>query len=187
MRKSILIVLVIPLFQLQLYSNGLPAGQVVGWGSNGSGEAVGVPASDLYSVGTVAIGGHDLTDVVAISAGLSHSLALKSNGTVVGWGNNMSGRAVGTESESPFRTNGLVEIGGQVLSNVVAIAACQYSLALKRDGRISVWGHDPSGRPIIMPSGLSNVTAIAAGWRGSLALKSDGTVVSWMQANVPSG
>ena len=45
-----------------------------------------------------------------------------------------------------------------------------------------------------MPSGLSNVVAIAAGWYHNLALKSDGTVVAWGDdwsdsgaANVPSG
>jgi Regulator of chromosome condensation (RCC1) repeat len=46
-----------------------------------------------------------------------------------------------------------------------------------------------------VPSGLSRVTAIAAGFRHSLALKSDGTVVAWGcnasldsgQCKVPSG
>jgi PASTA domain/Regulator of chromosome condensation (RCC1) repeat len=46
-----------------------------------------------------------------------------------------------------------------------------------------------------VPGGLSGVTAIAAGWSSSLALKGDGTVVAWGcgggnddgQCNVPSG
>jgi len=45
-------------------------GTVVAWGDNGEGQAD-VPAG--------------LTDVIAIAAGLSHSVALKSYGTVVAW------------------------------------------------------------------------------------------------------
>jgi len=49
-----------------------PAYTVVGWGSNTYGEAT-LPAG--------------LSGVTAIAAGNMHSLALKSDGTVVGWGN----------------------------------------------------------------------------------------------------
>ena len=49
------------------------SGTVVGWGSNSFGQIT-IPAG--------------LTDVTAISAGVFHSLALKSDGTVVGWGDN---------------------------------------------------------------------------------------------------
>jgi len=45
----------------------------VAWGNNANGQS------------TVPVG---LTGVVAIAAGQSHSLALKSGGTVVAWGNN---------------------------------------------------------------------------------------------------
>src|SRR5438874_2276504 len=38
------------------------------------------------------------------------------------------------------------------------------------------WPHDGQGT---VPSGLSSVIAIAAGWAHSLVLKSDGTVVAW--------
>ena len=55
-----------------------PAGTVVGWGNNGSGQAT-PPAG--------------LTGVTAIAAGEMYSLALTSDGTVVGWGYNLSGQA----------------------------------------------------------------------------------------------
>ncbi|HMX29772.1 MAG TPA: RCC1 domain-containing protein, partial [Blastocatellia bacterium] len=59
--------------------------------------------------------------VPAIAAGDFHSLALKSDGTVVAWGNNVSG-----QTTIP---------GG--LSNVTAIAAGDFhSLALKSDGTV---------------------------------------------------
>ena len=46
------------------------AGSIVGWGSNNDGEAT--PP--------------DGNDFVAIAAGEGHSLALKSDGSIVGWG-----------------------------------------------------------------------------------------------------
>ena len=112
---------------------------------------------------------------IAAAAG-GHNLALKSDGTVVAWGDNSSGQAT-------------VPSG---LSGVVAIAAGDdQSLALKSDGTVVAWGNNDYGQATV-PSGLSGVVAIAAGYYHSLALKSDGTVVAWGdndfgEATVPSG
>jgi hypothetical protein len=64
-------------------------------------------------------------------------------------------------------------------------------LALKNDGTVVAWGDNTYGQTTI-PSGLSNVVAIAAGSAHSLALKNDGTVVAWGdntygQATIPPG
>ncbi len=132
---------------------------VVGWGNNSDGQLT-PPAG--------------LSNLVAIAAGYFHSLALKSDGTVVGWGD-------------PFYAT--TPAG---LSNVVAIAAGLFhSLALKNDGTVVGWGDSSFGR-LPPPAGLNNVVAIAAGYEHSLALKSDGTVVGWGdntfgQTNVPPG
>lgn len=100
----------------------------------------------------------------AISAGPSHSLALKSDGTVVGTGDYYATPPAG-------------------LSGVTAIAAgYMHNLALKSDGTVVAWGYNASGQTTI-PAGLSGVTAIAAGDFHSLALKSDGTVIGWGQNN----
>ena len=102
-----------------------------------------------------------LNSVVAIAAGGYHSLALKSDGTVVAWGANDYG-----QSTVP---------GG--LSNVVAIAAggC-HSLALKSDGTVVAWGSNlaegesPLCNQSTVPVGLSKVVAIAAGGDTSMAV-----------------
>jgi len=50
------------------------------------------------------------------------------------------------------------------------------SLALKSDGTVVAWGSGPEAS---VPEGLSNVTAISAGYSHNLALRSDRTVVAW--------
>jgi hypothetical protein len=138
----------------------LAPGRVVAWGRNAEG-------------GTVPAG---LSGVVAIAAGQRHSLALKSDGTVVAWGATDMGQST-------------VPPG---LSGVTAIAAgSAHSLALKSDGTVVGWGENAYGQATL-PAGLSGVTAIAGGGEFSLALKEDGTVVAWGdnrygQTTVPTG
>lgn len=127
-----------------------------------------------------------LSNVTAIAVGEHHSLALKSDGTVYGWGENLCGQATGVATPNgPRNANGLVVYSGQVLSNVVAIAAgneyglfgigCQYSLALRKDGTVVGWGAI-CGQPVTVPEGLSNVVAIAAGQTVCLAITTNAAV-----------
>jgi hypothetical protein len=91
---------------------------------------------------------------VAIAAGYLHNLALKADGTVVGWGYDGEG-----ETDVPAG-----------LSNVVAVAAgAWHSLALKNDGTLVAWGDNSSGQANL-PAGLRNVAAMAGGGYHSLAL-----------------
>jgi hypothetical protein len=88
----------------------------------------------------------------SIAAGGSYSLALKSNGSIIGWGYNNSGQA------TPPAGN-----------NFVAVAAGGYhSLALKSDGSIAGWGRNYYGQAA-PPSG-NNFNAISAGTYHSPAL-----------------
>jgi hypothetical protein len=115
-----------------------------------------------------------LSGLTAVSAGESHALALKNDGTVVAWGDNLSGQSTPPKG----------------LKNVEAIAAGGFhSLALKRDGTVVAWGRNDKGQCNV--PALTGVKAVAAGYRHSLALKIDGTVVAWGdnldgQSTVPS-
>jgi hypothetical protein len=103
-----------------------------------------------------------LSNVISLSAGYAHVLALRDDGSVVAWGVNGAGQA----------TN--VPAG---LSRVVKVAAGNsHSLALRSDGTVAGWGNGPAAN---VPAGLSNVVSIAAGYYHSMAIKSDGTVVAW--------
>lgn len=139
-------------------------GTVIGWGANYSGQATGVPtptdAGNPYgsSTGIVTIAGQVLTNVVAVSGGGNHSLALKSDGTVVAWG---------TIGGGPFKTNAYVPLG---LSNVVAISAgFDHDIALLSDHTVTAWGLNTYNQTNI-PLGLSNVVAVAGGYHHTLAV-----------------
>jgi len=112
------------------------------------------------------------TDFVSVRAGASFNLALKTDGSIIGWGYNYNGQA------DPPPGN-----------DFVSIAAGDYhSLALKTDGSIVSWGADWYGPP---PDG-NDFMAIAAGHTHSLALKTDGSIVGWGnnydgQADPPEG
>src|SRR5260221_30034 len=86
----------------------LPTGTVSAWGRNDWGQTT-VPTA--------------LTGVTAIAAGSSYTVALKSDVTVVAWGN-------------PLLTSVPAGLGG-----VTAIAAgAQHAVALKSDGTVVAWG-----------------------------------------------
>ncbi len=98
-----------------------------------------------------------------IAAGMYHSLALKSDGTVVAWG-----PAFFEEVKVPADLTGVVSIA----------AGSSHSLALKSDGTVVAWGDNYYGQTTV-PADLTGVVSITAGGWHSLALKSDGTVVAW--------
>jgi alpha-tubulin suppressor-like RCC1 family protein len=137
-------------------------GTVVAWGYNGP-----------YSLGPTNVPA-GLSNVVAIAAGGGHCLALQNDSTVIGWGFNLSGEATGIPNPtSPYFSSGQVVIGGQVLSNVIAIAAgLVHNLALKNDGTVVAWGNNSDGEATV-PPGVSNVVAISAGTYQSLAVIAD--------------
>ncbi|GIO16397.1 hypothetical protein J19TS2_59520 [Cohnella xylanilytica] len=126
-------------------------GTVTGWGMNiGPGNYVNTQVAQA-----------NLTHVTAVSAGEHHWIALKSDGTVVGGGFGDHGR-INTSS----------------FSGVDAISAgAHYSLMLI-DGKVHGVGQNYH-QELNIPAGLSNVTAIAAGYYHALALKEDGTVTAW--------
>ena len=141
---------------------------------------------------------------LAISAGAYHSLALKTDGTVIGWGldefgeidppanaTNVVAISAGGYQSMALRADGSIVCWGyydggipipETETDIVAIAAgYSYDLALKADGTVAGWGEYEYGRfqPVTIPDGATNVVAIAAGSAHSLALKADGTVLGW--------
>src|SRR5450756_947696 len=110
----------------------ITGGRVKVWGDGSSGQT-NVPGG--------------LTNVIAVSSGANHALALKNDGTVAAWGNNGF-----RQTNVPPGLANVVQVSGGV----------QHSLALDASGVVTAWGDDSQGQTNV-PSGLNNVVAIAAG------------------------
>ena len=157
------------------------------WGNNGFGQL----GDTTTAARTTPVRVVNITGITAVAGGGQHSLALKSDGTVWSWGYNASGQlgnATATNQSAPVQVNSL--------TGVTAIAAGgSHSLALKPDGTVWSWGYNGLGQlgnnstvnsvvPVQVVTDaastpLTGVTAIAAGGSHTVALKSDGTVVTW--------
>ena len=135
------------------HSVALTNGGVAAWGENTSGQLV------------VPLGAS--SNVVAISASLDHSLALRSDGKVLAWGSN---------------SNGQCNLPSLLKSSQAVAAGWAHSLSLAADGTVQAWGDNTYGQcsiPPILTNGSSMATAIAAGAYHSLAVLANGTVQAW--------
>ena len=118
------------------------------------------------------------TDWVAIAAGDVHSLALKSNGTLWGWGGGiLTDLQIVTGAGWWPITSIPTQIGTD--TNWVAISAGGYqSMGLKADGTLWGWGHLVGDTPYQIGTDIDWV-AVSAGRDYFLALKSDGILWTW--------
>jgi len=116
-----------------------------------------------------------------LAAGPNHSLGIKTDGSLWGWGEGEScavGDGTCTDRLTPVRV--LTEVA-------VVTAGIYYSLALKTDGSLWAWGNNWFGQlgdgtttdrstPVQV---LTDVTAVSAGSFHTLAIKTDGSLWAW--------
>ncbi|MCK5160783.1 MAG: hypothetical protein KAQ99_04335, partial [Candidatus Aureabacteria bacterium] len=163
-----------------------PGGTVLAWGSGDKGQlGNGVSGTGYDEEAPVPV--LNITNIVAVSAGSDHSLALASDGTVWAWGEDTYGQ-VGDDTVGNIKDVPVNPLG---LSGIVSISAGHFhNLALDSDGNVWAWGYNNYGQlgngtfdsAAYLPfqiSGLSNIIAITAGGYHSLALDSDGNIYSW--------
>jgi alpha-tubulin suppressor-like RCC1 family protein len=162
-------------------------GTVWGWGENDAGQVGGEIAE--YRARPAQIAG--LSNIAAVSSGGGHTLALRNDGVILAWGSNGSGQLGNGTTETK-----LVPVQVMVLNDVVAISAGGgHSLALKDDGTVWSWGGNNRGQLGVRTDashstvpiqilGLSDIVAITAGSRYSLAVTKDGEVWAWGENGV---
>jgi alpha-tubulin suppressor-like RCC1 family protein len=159
-------------------------GTVLAWGNDAGGQLGDNAALEDKAKPVVVNGANQIID---IAAGLFFSLALKSDGTMLAWGNNSKGQLgdsnIIADKPTPVAVSGA--------SDIVAIAAgSEHSLALKADGTMLAWGLDNNGQlgndahlvdqPLPVPvANATGIVSIAAGYNHSLALTSSGNVLAW--------
>ena len=123
-----------------------------GWGRFGE-SGTGELGSNIKTTPVRVKGGESgsnyLTDIVVVLIGKTHSMALKSNGSVWAWGMNRRGElGNGTKDHAltPVQVKGAN--GNGHLTNIVAVAAekMYHSIALKSDGSVWAWGDGGAGQ-----------------------------------------
>jgi alpha-tubulin suppressor-like RCC1 family protein len=158
-------------------------GTVWAWGSNGSGQ-LGNGRKDTVPVPVPeqVVG---LEGVIAVAAGLSHSLALSEDGSVWAWGSGGEGQlgdGRALDSSTPVQVS--------AVTGVIALAAGDtHSMALRGDGTVWAWGDNDSGQigdgtdndqavPEQVRGLPGNCTALDGGLDQSLAV-CEGNVWAW--------
>jgi len=158
-------------------------GTVWAWGYNEYGE-IGDGTNITKLSDPVQVKG--LYDIIAISSGGCHNLALKSDGTVLAWGCNDCGQiGIGETSYGVFMP---VEVPG--LPKIKEISAgYKGSMAIDESGKLWSWGLNEHGKlgdgtdttrlaPVKVQ--INDLIQVDAGeYDHTLALKNDGTVWAW--------
>ncbi|WP_295782082.1 hypothetical protein [uncultured Microbacterium sp.] len=132
-------------------------------------------------------------DIIAVSTGTFHSLALDSDHHVYAWGNNVYGQ-LGTGDMTYRSTPTPISFPDGVI--IVSVIAGGYqSFAIDTDHHVYAWGNNSSGQlgtgdqtnrstptPITLPDGVT-ITTLVAGSYHSLALDTDHRVYAWGNNN----
>jgi alpha-tubulin suppressor-like RCC1 family protein/chitodextrinase len=156
-------------------------GTVWTWGANDSKQ---LGTGSTIASTNIPIRVTTLTGMIAVAAGSDHNLALKSDGTVWGWGFNSTGQLGNSSTSTPA-----TPVKATGLSGVQEITAgYNHSAAITADGSVWTWGGNSYGQlgngalvtktAPIKVSGLL-ATSVAAGTYYTLIAAQDGTVWGW--------
>ena len=157
------------------------------WGNNGFYGQLGDNTTTHRSSPIQTIAGG--TNWKQVRSGGSHTAAIKTDGTLWLWGNNLYGnlgRSDVTPRSSPIQT-----ISGGTNWKQVACGKRNFTAAIKTDGTLWLWGKNSNygqlGRndltdrssPIQTVSGGTNWKQVACGFLNTAAIKTDGTLWLW--------
>jgi len=124
---------------------------------------------------------------VSVAAGGSHTCGVKTDGSLYCWGSNGGGRlGDGTTGErrTPTREASRADDWASVS------AGDEHTCAVKTDGSLHCWGRNAAGQlgdgttadrrtPTQETSGASDWASVAAGWRHTCGVKTDGSLHCW--------
>lgn len=171
-----------------LYASAIKTdGTLWTWGNNAMGQlgnGTGGDGTDDCNTPSPAMIGSD-ADWIMVSAGGSHAVALKRDGTLWAWGANESGQL--GDGTTVLR-NAPKRVGSDT-DWVFAAAGLRFTIAIKRNGTLWAWGNNASGqlgdettasRSIPVRIGTSSDWLTAApGFNHTVAIRQNGTLWAW--------
>ena len=161
-------------------------GTIKCWGDNssgqlGNGQSTGGDWEDDSADSSVPVEVEGITDATAITAGISHTCALRQTGTITCWGDNRSGQLGNGQRGADEYSSVPVEVEG--ITDATAITAGGgHTCALRQTGTIKCWGSRKYGADSSVPvevEGITDATAITAGTFHTCALRQTGTITCW--------
>ena len=144
-------------------------------------------------------------NIVSVSAGATHTIALTEQGNIISWGNNWYGKlntpanlgkvvqvSAGWDYTAVLTEDGRVRAWGSLTfnsnslewSDIVSISAQASLVGLRRNGSIVQFSKDPSSLQL-PPANLRNVVDISAGGEINAAVLADGKVAVWGAKSAP--
>jgi alpha-tubulin suppressor-like RCC1 family protein len=159
-------------------------GTVWAWGSNDSGR-LGDGTATARSSPVSVVGG--FSDWTGVSAGDSHSLGTRADGSAWAWGLNTTGRL--GDGTITARSSPVSVVGG--FADWTGVSAGGYhSLGTRANGSAWAWGFGSSGRlgnntttargsPVSVVGGFADWTGVSAGGSHSLGTRANGSAWAW--------
>jgi len=129
-----------------------------------------------------------MRNVVSVSSGASHTMAITSDSTLWGWGKNLDGQLGNGTNRNSFEPI-------KIMDDVIAVSAgSSHTMAITSDGILWGWGRNFFGQ---LGDGTNNnssnpmkimddVIAVSTGTSLTMAITSDGTLWAWGRNGTPS-
>jgi alpha-tubulin suppressor-like RCC1 family protein len=154
------------------------------WGYNGNGQLGINDTGDRFTPVTTFAGG---TNWKQVACGGTNTIAIKTDGTLWGWGYNMEGQ-LGINALGHRSTPVTTFAGGTDWKQVAA--GRYHTAAIKTDGKLWTWGSNSNGQlgvndtntrctPVTTFAGGTNWKQLACGQDHIAAVKTDGTLWTW--------
>ena len=154
------------------------------WGLQTEGQ-LGDGTTTTRSSPVSVVGG--FTDWCQVSAGNNHSVAVRTNGTIWGWGCNAGGRL---GNNNTANVSSPVSVVGGLTNWCGVSAGGKHTLGLNTSGVLWAWGYGSYGRlgyncttnqssPVSVVGGFTDWCQISAGTDHSAAVRTNGTAWAW--------
>lgn len=154
-------------------------GSLWAWGHNSEGQlGNGESGWSISQVSPIKI----MDGVAKVAAGSEHSFAIKTDGSLWGWGDNMWGQlGDGTTKDKTTPV--------KILDGITEVAAGDlFTLAIMTDGSLLTWGRNnygqlgngmTGGQEVIPIKIMNGVAKVTTGLNHSLVIKTDGSLWAW--------